>query len=58
LGKIDVSVAYAVWAAMGTSIVSLAGMTLFGEKCDPLKLVCLSLIILGVVGLNLQDGHK
>lgn len=53
LAKIEVSVAYAIWSAMGTVIVSAAGILLFGESCTVMKLLCLSLISIGVIGLNL-----
>jgi len=56
LAQIDVSIAYAVWSAFGTALVSVAGMTLFGETCDLIKIGSISLIILGVIGLNLSDG--
>jgi len=58
LKRIEVSVAYAVWSALGTAVVSLAGIFMFGESCDYKKVVSLVLIMIGVVGLNLQDdGH-
>eukprot|EP00550_Attheya_septentrionalis_P005348 CAMPEP_0198293914 /NCGR_PEP_ID=MMETSP1449-20131203/19548_1 /TAXON_ID=420275 /ORGANISM="Attheya septentrionalis, Strain CCMP2084" /LENGTH=184 /DNA_ID=CAMNT_0043993673 /DNA_START=264 /DNA_END=818 /DNA_ORIENTATION=+ len=57
LAKIDVSIAYAVWSALGTAVVSIIGIVYFGERCDTSKLVSLSLIILGVIGLNLQEEH-
>ncbi|CAB9522311.1 compound-resistance protein SugE [Seminavis robusta] len=57
LAKLDVGVAYAVWAALGTVIVTTAGIFFFNEAMDPIKLVSLLLVIVGVVGLNLSDGH-
>jgi len=56
LPKIDVSVAYAVWSALGTAFVSAAGILLFGEKCDRLKIASIVMIVAGVVGLNMSDG--
>ena len=55
LPQIDVSIAYAVWSACGTALVSLVMILWFGEAADPIKLACLAFIILGVVGLNLRD---
>jgi small multidrug resistance pump len=55
LAKIDVGIAYAIWAAIGTATVTIAGMLLFSEGVDSLKIASLSLIIMGVVGLNLRD---
>ena len=59
LPKIDVSIAYAVWSALGTAFVSAAGIMLFGEKCDRLKIASIVMIVAGVVGLNMSEdgGH-
>jgi multidrug transporter EmrE-like cation transporter len=46
-----------VWAALGTAIVSAAGIIIFEERFDNSKLAFLSMIVLGVVGLNLTDEH-
>jgi hypothetical protein len=55
LAKIDVGIAYAIWAAIGTGTVSIAGIILFSESFDSIKIVSLSFIVMGVVGLNLRD---
>mmetsp|Transcript_3211 Transcript_3211/g.4676 ORF Transcript_3211/g.4676 Transcript_3211/m.4676 type:complete len:87 (+) Transcript_3211:2177-2437(+) len=55
LKKIDVSIAYAIWSALGTALVSVAGFTMFGEEVNTVKVVSLALIMIGVVGLNLSD---
>lgn len=55
LERIDVSVAYALWSALGTVLVSTAGVVFFGESYDAFKLLCIALIISGVVGLNIRD---
>lgn len=57
LKKIDVSVAYAVWAGIGTALIALIGMSYFREPATLLKWVSISLIIAGVVGLNLGGGR-
>ncbi len=56
LRKIDVSVAYAIWSGLGTALIAVVGMIWFKEPMSTLKFVSLMLIILGVVGLNLQAG--
>jgi len=53
LARIEVGVAYAVWSALGSLIVSTVGIVFFNESCDAKKLTCLALIAVGVVGLNL-----
>lgn len=57
LKAIDVSVAYGVWSAVGTALVSVLGVALFGENLNATKVFCLLMIVLGVVGLELSDGH-
>lgn len=53
LKKIDVSVAYAVWSAIGTAVIAGIGIVWFEEPLTALKVASLLLIIAGVVGLNL-----
>lgn len=56
LKKLDVSVAYAVWSGMGTALIATIGVLWFKEPLTALKLISLGLIIIGVVGLNLNGG--
>lgn len=42
---------------MGTALVSIMGIVLFGERLDMKKILCLSMILLGVIGLELSDEH-
>ena len=55
LKKMDVGVAYAVWSAVGTALVTTLGMFLFHEKVSAIKVGGIALIILGVVALNLTE---
>src|SRR3954449_6530615 len=54
---IPVSVAYAVWAGVGTAVVAVIGVLFLGESMSALKAASLGLIVLGVVGLNLVASH-
>lgn len=56
LAKINVSVAYALWSAIGTLLVTTAGIVFFGESIDLLKVLYLAMIVIGVVGLNLKSS--
>jgi small multidrug resistance pump len=47
-----VSVAYAIWAGLGTALVAVAGYLFLGEQMTWLKAASLALIVVGVVGLN------
>jgi small multidrug resistance pump len=57
LKEINVSVAYAIWSGVGTAAIAVVGALYFHEPMTSLKVVSIGLIILGVVGLNLQGGH-
>lgn len=52
-----VSVAYAVWAGVGTATVAIIGWMFLGEGMGAVKLVSLALIVAGVIGLNLVGSH-
>jgi len=45
--------AYAVWTGIGAIGASVLGMILFHEARDAARLACISLIVIGVVGLKL-----
>ena len=57
LKRIEVGVAYAIWAGAGTALIALVGIAVFNESMTTLKVVSLAAIIAGVVGLNLSGGH-
>ncbi|MBD2519343.1 multidrug efflux SMR transporter [Nostoc sp. FACHB-973] len=52
LKRIEVSVAYSVWAGLGTILVAMIGMIWFRESATFTKLISISLIIIGVIGIN------
>ena len=54
---LDVSIAYAVWAGAGTAAVAVFGVTILGEPATAIKIASITLIIAGVVGLNLTGAH-
>jgi quaternary ammonium compound-resistance protein SugE len=45
--------AYAVWTGIGAVGTVALGVALLGEAADPLRLACVGLIVLGIVGLKL-----
>jgi small multidrug resistance pump len=58
LKTIDVSIAYAVWMALGTAIIAIIGLVWFQESLTPLKVIALLTIITGVVLLNLSSSQS
>lgn len=53
LKKIELGIAYAIWAGVGTALIAGVGILYFKEPATALKLISIALIIMGVVGLNL-----
>ena len=56
ISRIDISIAYAIWSALGTAVVATIGILWFGEAVTAWKLTCLAVIVAGVVGLNLSGA--
>ncbi|MCG2584491.1 quaternary ammonium compound efflux SMR transporter SugE [Massilia sp. TS11] len=50
--QLPLGTAYAVWTGIGTVGTAIAGMLLFGESAGALRLACIALIIVGIVGLK------
>lgn len=56
LKKIDISVAYAIWSGLGTTLIATVGILWFREPLSAVKILSIGLIVLGVLGLRLSDG--
>jgi small multidrug resistance pump len=54
LRTLPVGPVYAVWSGLGTVGATAGGALLFGERLTPTALVGISLIILGVIVINLS----
>ena len=57
LKSLDLGIAYAIWAGVGTATVAMIGIVVFGEPGTLAKTAGLMLIVTGVVLLNLQGAH-
>ncbi len=55
LKGIDVSIAYAIWAGLGTALITVVGIFWFREPVNFLKIISLFIVVVGVIGLNLSD---
>ena len=51
LKRIDVGIAYAIWAGLGVLMISAIGVLYFKEPVSSLKVASMALVIVGVVGL-------
>lgn len=53
LKSLPLGTAYAIWTGIGTVGTVILGIVLFKEPMDAIRLFCISLIIIGIVGLKL-----
>jgi quaternary ammonium compound-resistance protein SugE len=49
--------AYAVWTGMGAIGVAIIGIVLLKESYDWYRLVSITLVVAGIIGLKLTDSH-
>lgn len=52
LKSIPVGTGYAVWTGVGAVGTAILGIILFGEAANAMRLVCITLIVAGIVGLK------
>jgi small multidrug resistance pump len=52
----EVGTAYAIFSALGTALMASVGILWFNEPATVLKIISLVMIVVGVVGLNLNFG--
>lgn len=52
---IDISVAYAIWSALGMTLIAVIGIVWFKESASLAKLLSIAVIMLGVIGLNFSE---
>lgn len=58
LRRMDVSVAYAIWAGLGIALTATGGVLFFQEPVSPLRFLFLFLIVTGVMGLQLTGATR
>ena len=52
---LPVGTAYSVWTGIGAVGSTIFGIILFQESSSPLRMMCIALIVVGIVGLGLID---
>lgn len=55
LKSLPIGTAYSVWVGVGAVAVVLAGIVLFQESLNPVRLASIGLILAGVIGLKLSS---
>ncbi|MGZ9809668.1 DMT family transporter [Pseudoroseicyclus sp. H15] len=56
LKVMPVGVVYAIWSGLGIVLLGLAGWLIFGQKLDAAAVIGMSLILAGVLIINLFSG--
>lgn len=56
LRTLPLGTAYAVWTGIGTVGTAILGMMLFKEPATVVRLCCISLILIGIVGLKFSTA--
>jgi len=52
IGRLGLSVVYAVWSGVGTVVTALIGILYFKEPATALKMASITLVVVGVFGLH------
>jgi quaternary ammonium compound-resistance protein SugE len=55
LRTIPLGTGYAVWTGIGAVGTVLLGIVLFAESTDLIRLTCVTLIVIGIVGLRISS---
>jgi quaternary ammonium compound-resistance protein SugE len=53
---LPVGIGYAAWVGIGAVGVAIAGIVAFGEELSAARLLFLSFVVVGIVGLRLVEG--
>ncbi len=53
---LPIGTAYAIWTGIGAVGAVILGIVLFHDPATPLRLACVTLILLGIGGLKLAGG--
>lgn len=57
LKELPLGTAYAIWTGIGTIGTVILGIVLFKEPIDPIRLICIGFIVIGIIGLKLVSQH-
>ena len=58
LRSLPLGTAYAVWTGIGTVGTAVLGILLFREPATIVRLLCIALIIVGILGLRFVSGAQ
>ena len=52
----DVSMVYAIWSGIGTILIAILGVFIFDESMSFLKIISITCIVVGVMGIHLANA--
>jgi quaternary ammonium compound-resistance protein SugE len=55
LKSLPFGTAYAVWTGIGAAGSIILGMLIYSEPTDPVRILCLTMIVAGMIGLKLSS---
>jgi quaternary ammonium compound-resistance protein SugE len=55
LRSLQLGPSYAVWTGIGIAGTTTVGMLYFNDTVSPLRVACIGLILVGIIGLNLTS---
>ncbi|GAA3056358.1 DMT family transporter [Actinokineospora globicatena] len=53
----SIGVGYAIWSALGTTVIVVVGALFLNEALTPVKIIGVALVVAGVITLNLGGAH-
>ena len=56
LRTLPVGTAYAIWTGIGAIGVTVIGIVAFQESASAMRLLCIALIFVGIIGLRIFEG--
>ncbi len=57
LRSLPIGTGYAVWTGIGAVGTAIAGIIFFGEPRTAVRLGCIALILIGIIGLKASSPH-
>ncbi len=56
LRKLEIGTAYAIWSGVGIVLITVIGFLFFKDSFDIRKVIFISFILIGAIGLNLTSN--
>lgn len=53
---LPIGTSYAIWTGIGAVGIAIIGITWFGEPATLIRIACIGLIVIGIIGLKLSGG--